>query len=264
MPGTDQDDDGICDFCDNCPDTANGCPGGNCDHSGGTISGQSDKDLDAVGDACDNCERVPNKDQADTNGDGTGDACEPAQCPTGGGQEAEPTNGGCALAPHSNGMFNPEFATLLALPLIGLILYRMRRPRVVRVRTRPFPSLWGLLFLASLLYLGAPTGQAWAQVCCQCAEVDCFYSGEAPNLGFTCEREAEVLDNCVGETDTDEDDICNSCDNCPDTANGFLKGTFILDQVDLDNDGHGDACDNCPTVWNPDQNPAACAGLTCP
>jgi hypothetical protein len=46
-------------------------------------------------------------------------------------------------------------------------------------------------------------------------------------------------------TDSDDDGIVNSLDNCPLAANA--------DQSDIDTDGVGDICDNCPEVYNPDQ-----------
>lgn len=45
--------------------------------------------------------------------------------------------------------------------------------------------------------------------------------------------------------DRDNDMVCNSVDNCPDTPNE--------DQTNSDTDTLGDACDNCPTVANQDQ-----------
>jgi len=45
--------------------------------------------------------------------------------------------------------------------------------------------------------------------------------------------------------DTDEDDVCDDVDICPNTPNA--------DQADTDGDGVGDACDNCPNTANADQ-----------
>lgn len=72
----DTDDDGVPNGADNCPDVPN--------------PDQADSDGDGLGDACDdpdadddgildvddNCPNVPNSDQADSDGDGTGDVCE--------------------------------------------------------------------------------------------------------------------------------------------------------------------------------------------
>ncbi|MEL1244930.1 RHS repeat-associated core domain-containing protein [Flavobacterium sp. DGU11] len=58
-PGLDTDQDGIVDTDDNCPFTFNPL--------------QEDLDQDNVGDVCDNCQ-CPNEDQADSDGDGLGDA----------------------------------------------------------------------------------------------------------------------------------------------------------------------------------------------
>ncbi|MBV71404.1 MAG: hypothetical protein CMH52_08635 [Myxococcales bacterium] len=62
----DQDDDGLCNVEDNCPDIAN--------------PDQADQDGDGVGDPCDNCPDVENPDQLDEDGDTIGDACDPYVC----------------------------------------------------------------------------------------------------------------------------------------------------------------------------------------
>lgn len=75
-PVSDMDGDGIVDGSDNCPDNHN--------------PDQADSDGNGVGDACtpdydgdgisdwsDNCYYTPNPDQSDIDGDGTGDACDP-------------------------------------------------------------------------------------------------------------------------------------------------------------------------------------------
>lgn len=59
---SDDDNDGIKDYRDNCPLVYN--------------PSQHDRDGDRVGNNCDNCVMVRNPDQIDTDGDGTGDACD--------------------------------------------------------------------------------------------------------------------------------------------------------------------------------------------
>ena len=62
----DDDDDGVGDVCDNCPDIPN--------------EDQKDSDRDGVGDRCDNCDYTANPDQADGDDDGDGDVCD--NCPS--------------------------------------------------------------------------------------------------------------------------------------------------------------------------------------
>jgi CSLREA domain-containing protein/uncharacterized repeat protein (TIGR01451 family) len=59
----DNDNDGVPNEDDNCPDAPN--------------TDQTDSDGDGAGDACDNCPTTPNPGQEDADNDGTGDACEP-------------------------------------------------------------------------------------------------------------------------------------------------------------------------------------------
>jgi MYXO-CTERM domain-containing protein len=62
----DDDEDGLCEQDDNCPDIPN--------------PDQADQDGDGVGDVCDNCPDVPNPGQVDADADGTGDACDDIVC----------------------------------------------------------------------------------------------------------------------------------------------------------------------------------------
>ncbi|MDQ3646257.1 MAG: thrombospondin type 3 repeat-containing protein, partial [Actinomycetota bacterium] len=63
----DDDNDTVADTSDNCPDVA-GSPG---------AAGCPDQDGDGIRDSTDNCPNVANPGQADSDGDGVGDACDP-------------------------------------------------------------------------------------------------------------------------------------------------------------------------------------------
>ncbi|MCB9528964.1 MAG: terpene cyclase/mutase family protein [Myxococcales bacterium] len=62
----DDDQDGLCEQDDNCPDIPN--------------PDQEDQDGDGVGDLCDNCPDLDNPDQIDADADGIGDACDEIVC----------------------------------------------------------------------------------------------------------------------------------------------------------------------------------------
>ena len=63
----DENDDGVCDGEDNCPEAAN--------------PGQEDADGDGIPDVDDNCMDVPNEDQTDEDGDGVYDGLGMDRCP---------------------------------------------------------------------------------------------------------------------------------------------------------------------------------------
>jgi uncharacterized repeat protein (TIGR01451 family) len=69
IPCVDNDDDGICNFEDNCAAAPN--------------ADQADGDDDGVGDVCDNCPSISNSSQEDSDFDGVGDACDQEECTDG-------------------------------------------------------------------------------------------------------------------------------------------------------------------------------------
>jgi hypothetical protein len=73
----DADRDSVSDVADNCPSDANRDQA-DADHDGtGDACDTDDGDGDSVADASDNCPSVANADQADADADGAGDACDP-------------------------------------------------------------------------------------------------------------------------------------------------------------------------------------------
>jgi len=73
----DSDMDGAGDPCDGCPLDPNKIDPGQC----GCGSTDPDSDGDTVADCIDNCPNDPNPNQADADGDGVGNACDPDFCP---------------------------------------------------------------------------------------------------------------------------------------------------------------------------------------
>jgi hypothetical protein len=75
----DLDGDGVPNYKDNCPEVANPDQADtDGDHVGNACNDAADSDGDEWADAHDVCPHVPNADQADTDGDGVGDACNDA------------------------------------------------------------------------------------------------------------------------------------------------------------------------------------------
>ncbi|KAB8152041.1 hypothetical protein EZY14_015985 [Kordia sp. TARA_039_SRF] len=96
----------------------------------------------------------------------------------------------------------------------------------------------------------------------ECCVVTKFTSGEAYINGSlsiagnntNCASLAAIIPYCnTTQSDTDDDDVIDSVDNCSDVSNP--------DQTDTDGDGIGDACDNCPENANPTQDDADNNGI---
>jgi len=207
------------------------------------ISGLRDTDLDGVVDLEDNCKEVKNRDQADADNDGQGDACDADRD----GDDVLDSADNCPLAANPDQLDTDSDGS-------GDICDDDDDNDGVTDGSDNCP-------------LQANTGQddfdgdGEGDVCdvdddndgIVDANDNCPYFASLDQADLDGDGEGDVCD-----ADDDGDTIGDAIDNCPLFANP--------DQGDLDNDGEGDVCDadddgdtvadiadNCPLQANPDQ-----------
>ena len=212
---TDTDSDGVIDLVDNCPTVSN--------------PDQADTDGDGIGDACDvptdtdgdgiedvldNCPLVPNPDQADSDGDGIGDACDPLTDSDGDG-----------IADSSDNC-----------------------PSIANADQADHD------------------GDGIGDICDDDDDNDTVLDtlDNCPLIANPDQLDTDgdgIGDACDTSTDSDGDGILDSVDNCPADPNpdqldtdGDGIGDVCDPLTDSDNDGVADAVDNCPFIANLDQS----------
>jgi hypothetical protein len=172
--------------------------------SGGIIAIFTDSDGDGVRNRVDNCPSVPNPDQADTDGDGVGDACDSDGDDDGIPDAAD----NCPL------VANPDQADADG-DGIGQACDNC-------------PSV------ANPLQTDGD-GDGVGNACDNCPTVANPDQADTDGDGV-----GDACDNCpsvanADQADTDSDGVGNVCDNCPTVANP--------DQTDLNGNGTGDICE---------------------
>ena len=203
---TDADGDGLPDDSDNCPSTPNPDQA-DTDSDGQGDACDTDDDGDGNPDANDNCPLVSNPNQEDADADGQGDACDTDDD----GDGVTDTGDNCPLVSNQNQANNDNDAQGDACD--------------------PDDDNDGVLDTND----------------------NCPFVANADQSNNDGDSEGDACD-----TDDDNDGVADTADNCPLVANPA--------QEDLDGDGVGDACDpdddndtvadttdNCPTVANSDQ-----------
>ncbi len=214
----DTDGDGVADPSDNCPAVANP---DQANTDGDTMGNacDDDDDNDTVVDSSDNCALVPNTDQANTDGDALGNACDDDDD----NDTVVDSSDNCALVPNTD-QANTD-------------------------------------------------GDALGNACDPDIDGDGVLNGPdncvtTPNPSQTDADRDGLGDACDGLLDRDHDGVADSIDNCPSDSNpgqedtdGDGVGNVCDGLQDADHDGVGDAADNCPTVPNKSQSDVDRDGL---
>ena len=228
----DDDNDGVPNTIDNCPNVAN--------------PGQEDTDAggvgDGVGDACDNCPNDANPNQADIDSDGVGDACD--ICPDAFDPNQEDSDGdgsgdACDNCPIPNDQSDTDGD--------GLGDECDNCPETDNSNQEDLDGD-GVGDACDDCQTVADAGQddmdgdGVGDLCDNCGSVANVDQGDTDD-----DRVGDACDNCASDfnavqDDSDGDGVGDVCDNCPTEMNA--------DQQDGDGDGVGDACDNCPTIQN--------------
>ena len=226
----------------------------------GGASPDRDRDDDGAPDASDNCPTVPNADQADADGDATGDACEPpnviyessgritglhpACCfdamQPGGTTEAEYTTGCDGEEPLSQGTDGWVFLLEddLSQETIDAIASGTTTATLVGSESAIGTHDFDMYFFGEDC---ARTGSRNTIAADETAVIPAGTRWIVANAWLGVDTLATLTITAESDVpDTDGDGVPDGADNCPNASNPG--------QADADGDGIGDACDAAPTT----------------
>ena len=239
---SDQDGDGVADATDNCPQVANS---DQADFDGDGMGDlcDPDKDDDGVANATDNCLQVVNSDQADLDGDGIGDLCDSDKD----GDGVANTTDNCPQAANSDQTDQDDDG-------IGNLCDPDQDGDGVAIDTDNCPQ-------AANSDQADLDGNGIGDLCDPDQDGDGI-ANTTDNCALVVNSDQADLDgDGIGDLcdpDQDGDGVAIDTDNCALVANSDqtdLDGDGIGDLCDPDQDGDGlaNATDNCPQTANLDQ-----------
>lgn len=210
-----------------------------------------DEDGDEFCGNSDNCPEVTNPDQADGDGDGQGDVCDPCPADVGGDSDDDGVCDSVDVCPFEKDPDQNDYDQ------DGTGDACDPCPKEVGVEDGDADNICGRDNCPTVPNRDQldKDGDGQGDVCDPCptekggSDIDgdhvcgkdnCPYSTNPDQLDTDGDGAGDLCDQCPAEiqgTDSDGDKICTP-DNCPSVANS--------DQVDSDGDGPGDACDVCP------------------
>lgn len=253
-PGGDDDNDGVLNENDNCPNTANPDQldldgdgiGDKCDNCPAVSNANQDNaDGDKWGDACDNCKHVVNDDQTNSDGDDFGNACDNCPFVTNQTQQNSDTDQWGDACDNCDLIDNPGQEDGDGDSIGDVCDVTIDPPPPDTDGDGIFDFQDNCLTVDNFSQTDTDM-DGIGDACDNCPEDWNPGQGDSDGDGIGNE-----CDNCryvwnAGQEDGDNDNYGDACDKCPDDPQ-------VQNGTDIDNDGIADVCDNCPYKPNPNQ-----------